>query len=118
MAKSVVRHPTLTSAASVQSDDSIFTCLMLLGVIQPSSSSSSSSDWSSTSPGSALLSSTWVEAPPTSCKLTGQWLPLGGIGPSGTGSLMKTHHEGQQVLVHPGNWVSPEPEAAEVFVCL
>lgn len=113
MAKSVVRHPTLTSAASVQSDDSIFTCLMLLGVIQPSSSS----DWSSASPGSALLPSPWNEAPPKSCKPTGQQLPPGGIGPSRTRLLMKTYQEGQQVLVHAGNRVSPEPEAVEVFIC-
>lgn len=53
MAKSVVRHPTWTSTAAVQSAESILTCLMLLGVIQPPPSSSSPSS----SPGSFSLSS-------------------------------------------------------------
>lgn len=58
MAKSVVRHPTWTSTGVVQSAESILTCLMLLGVIQPPPSSSPPSSSSpSSSSGSFSLSS-------------------------------------------------------------
>lgn len=63
MAKSVVTQPTLTSAESPQLPASIWTCFMLLGVIQPPPSSSSSS---SSSASSSLLCS-----PSSSC-----WSPL------------------------------------------
>lgn len=62
MAKSVVTQPTLTSAESPPFPASIWTCFMLLGVIQPPPSSSSSSSSAS----SSLLCS-----PSSSC-----WSPL------------------------------------------
>lgn len=87
MAKSVVRHPTLTSAGAVQSAESILICLMLLGVIQPPPSSSSSSgsfSLSSLSDWSADCSD--VSDPPSSfCKQHNQTNQQQGHSPAAVG---------------------------------
>lgn len=114
MAKSVVRHPTVTSAGAVQSAESIFTCLMLLGVIQPppSSSWSWSSGSSSSSPSpdcsdvSRLLSASCKQKTRSGPAAVGQSPSL--IDVSGNDQQL------QQVVVDGGKRRPPEQEAAEL----
>lgn len=65
MAKSVVTQPTLTSAEGPQLPASIWTCFMLLGVIQPPPPSSSSSSSASSSLFCSPSSSCWSPLVPS-----------------------------------------------------